>query len=371
MWFHNKKKEQELQNRISVLEQELQASKLETVSLIQSLPESLAQKESGHIAEIEQTRQEIGLCVGITETLDEIRIKSATSTQELLNEQAKLSEASKLFSESSTTLDTIKKNIGVLSESTTVSVGAVQKLNTASQSIAVFTDTIAGISSQTNLLALNAAIEAARAGDHGRGFAVVADEVRKLAGQTEDATSEIQVFVEEIATNAEATSSSFDKMLEAMQHMQASIDSVSIVINEVMGLAADMTSVINHSSAARFIELIKMDHLLYKLEIYKVIFELSTKTEQDFANHTQCRLGKWYFEGEGAELFTNSATFRSLDIPHSFVHNEGVSALQTHVQGQKEQSLKHLRQMEQASDDVVSILDRLEDEYAHILETGE
>ncbi len=72
----------------------------------------------------------------------------------------------------------------------------IEKVGTVSQRI----DAVA---SETNLLALNATIEADRAGQAGRGFAVVAGEVKSLAGQTGNATRDINLSVKKLNDQAE------------------------------------------------------------------------------------------------------------------------------------------------------------------------
>ena len=121
-------------------------------------------------------------------------------------------EATQAINEVSTSTERISHstelNLGNAKNSLEEMLEVVVKVQSVSEKLARFNDTVANLSQrsdsirtmaalirdiadQTNLLALNAAIEAARAGEMGRGFAVVADEVRKLAERVNVATLEI------------------------------------------------------------------------------------------------------------------------------------------------------------------------------------
>jgi methyl-accepting chemotaxis protein len=104
-------------------------------------------------------------------------------------------------------LDALERAQSVIQESR----DAIARLETASEDVERFVDTVGRIADQTNLLALNAAIEAARAGESGRGFAVVAEEVRRLARQAEQASAEVSAVVTSMRGQVSAAVRSFGK----------------------------------------------------------------------------------------------------------------------------------------------------------------
>lgn len=73
----------------------------------------------------------------------------------------------------------------------------------------------------------------------------------------------------------------------------------SYKMQELVRLSTHMQHTIAGSALRSFVEVVKLDHLIYKMEIYKVVMGVSTKTNHDFSSHHDCRLGKWYFQGEG------------------------------------------------------------------------
>ncbi|MDF2674293.1 MAG: hypothetical protein K0R09_2561 [Clostridiales bacterium] len=109
----------------------------------------------------------------------------------------------------------VKKIVETMNDIEKTSLEASNKINVLSdksQKIEAIISVITSIADQTNLLALNAAIEAARAGDQGRGFAVVADEVRKLAEQSSTAATEISGIIQNIMSDIDASSHSFNRV---------------------------------------------------------------------------------------------------------------------------------------------------------------
>ena len=99
----------------------------------------------------------------------------------------------------------------------TSSLGAMNKLQDASENINNAVQLISAISSQTNLLALNATIEAVHAGEAGEGFAVVAEEVKVLAAKTNDANNQIRKLIVKIREYIDATIQSIHETSSAIK----------------------------------------------------------------------------------------------------------------------------------------------------------
>ena len=302
------------------------------------------------------------LWLGSSELVNNIREGLAASSNDLISHRDDFQSSQALFDNILAMLaSTIVATSQISNDSQNAST-SVDNLKSATAGINDFVNIIKGISDQTNLLALNAAIEAARAGEQGRGFAVVADEVRTLAQRSAEASNEISNLIEQVNQQMEQVISGISHVGEKSAEISDSTATIEATANDIVSVSQQMYSVINTSTADSFLQTVKMDHVVWKLEVYQVMLGVSDKNIEDFADHTMCRLGKWYFQGEGAEKYSACNAFKRLDAPHAQVHTHGLKALQAMKANDMAQAVQDLSVMESASVEVVELLTALSGE---------
>ncbi|MCU7834366.1 MAG: CZB domain-containing protein [gamma proteobacterium symbiont of Taylorina sp.] len=216
-------------------------------------------------------------------------------------------------------LQNISSNINELTAVSGQSGQAVEGMSSRAEEITSILSLIRGIAEQTNLLALNAAIEAARAGEAGRGFAVVADEVRGLADKTQKAITEINDVINSLKDNVNSVSSTSAELISHISNTVEEMSGFQVKMDEIDSQVHSRFTDINLMTDKVFMSLAKTDHILWKINTYLSINNREPVFQ--FVDHHNCRLGKWYYEGEGKEFFSHSSHYQVLEQPHSIVHN--------------------------------------------------
>ncbi|MDG1750470.1 MAG: methyl-accepting chemotaxis protein [Thalassotalea sp.] len=352
-------------DEVSVLQKEIEALKARNLALETELEHAnnsnneLADDMSS-TAERYRNQEEFNkLWLQSSELINHIREDLAVSSSGLIEQRDSFQSSNELFSEILSLLEMTIKSTAKIHDDTQKASESGDQLKTATAGINEFVNIIKGISDQTNLLALNAAIEAARAGEQGRGFAVVADEVRTLAQRSSEASNEISSLIEQVNQQMEGVINDIHQVGGKSKEINTNTCSIEDTANQIVTLSKNMFTVITNSTSDAFIQTVKMDHVVWKLEVYQVMLGMSNKSVEDFADHTMCRLGKWYYQGEGASNYKSMQAFKQIETPHFEVHKQGIEALTSYQSGNTEVALTSLSAMEDASVRVIDGLSRL------------
>jgi hypothetical protein len=145
------------------------------------------------------------------------------------------------------------------------------------------------------------------------------------------------------------------------------VENMAAQFSQFSTSAKKTQSMTQHALDQSFASLIKVDHIIYKQRAYMA---LSTGGDDQYVAPVHvdchsCRLGKWYYEGEGKALFSKTPSYAALEAPHAQVHDSAHEMLHMiHKGWEQDVSLQQviygkLEKMEAGSAGVMQVIDRM------------
>ncbi|MES9944623.1 MAG: methyl-accepting chemotaxis protein [Candidatus Thiodiazotropha sp.] len=354
----SKKQLSQLQQQLAEKTTEIE-SQAAQITTLKKQNEELLQRIEEETNEFKLQQQVLGNFSTLSNSFNELQHSLLHTATNIKDEKVNAIRGSEISTQAIASVEVMNSEIENVTQISQQSAESVDKLGTIAGNISNFVSIIQGISEQTNLLALNAAIEAARAGEMGRGFAVVADEVRSLAGRTREATTEIAALVDTITQETKQSMDTMASVMDVTHNFQNQVSQSIETIKQQFDLSKSMEVAISSTSLRSFVELAKFDHLVFKFEIYKAFLGLTELPSNSLSDHRNCRLGQWYYQGEGVSCFSNLPGYKDIEAPHQQVHKYGKQALTDLESGDMQAGINNIALMEETSMQVISNLENL------------
>ena len=170
-------------------------------------------------------------------------------------------------------------------------------------------------------------------------------EISGILGQQKGASSEIATSIGHVADTAAES----DRLVQKISgNMHRSTEQFSQNARDLFSGTSDI----------ELCYMAKIDHVLFKQRVVDTCMGVDNWKSSEVPDHHHCRLGKWY-DGISSQTMQHMPAFAALVEPHKTVHESARHALDAAAVNDAEAMSVALRELDEASVDVLRILDDL------------
>lgn len=205
----------------------LENSAAKTMSSMEEVAQGTNDTAESVQLQMEKTEQIHSIILKVHQVSDMLENNTQTTRKELNHAQKNL--------------DNLIEQVNLSKEENANVSAELSELNEYTNQMQSIIQMIDEITTQTSLLSLNASIEAARAGEAGRGFAVVASEISALATQTQTATDNITVLINNISSELDKVVTVVESMIQNSNIQNEAAHSTALSFNEINASAEEVS----------------------------------------------------------------------------------------------------------------------------------
>ena len=174
------------------------------------------------------------------------------------------------------------------------------------------------------------------------------NEIMSIVRDQDEAVSEISTNVSDIA---DTTQDSLVLVGQTLDSMDLSESDMVEAISKFPNYELDHTTV----------NLAMSDHVIWKKKLSSMAAGRTRLDPSQLADHTCCRLGKWYYS-DASKDYKSLPAFNDLEAVHIEVHKHGIDAARRYNDHDVDGALKEIDVVETASTKVLELLMQMKSE---------
>ena len=140
-----------------------------------------------------------------------------------------------------------------------------------------------------------------------------------------------------------------------------STNNILTTVNSALELARHMQAVISASAGGGLVHAFKAEVIVWKADVYRRVLGLSNQSIEELSEYSHSYLSQW-LQAEGKELSAKLPSYCSIEEPFQQLHRLGVEALNYQSVDDQDTAVRTLQNMELASDELMQVLSRLQEE---------